>query len=653
MTRLASLALLPVLALSACAQAQPASPTAAAPAWPSPQQAAAGAEPVDAVASRLTVWLQLVGPNARSVPARSYADFLSTRPVWPRWHMLELRYDQALATEPDDATAAALCRERPPRLASALSRCVALVGSTPTLRSSARAEWREGGDGTDDAARLLALFGTIFTPEDHWYRFQREERSGHLAAAAHTAPLLTGERATEAAALLAFRQNAPDAETKLASVSASVASDPFLVMEHARWLRRVTRMDDALALWKDQGFAAERVVPAEERKVFWVERDTLARTLLAQGRATDALALADDRAVPDEALQRDAAFLTGWIFLQQLHEPSQAEDRFREVAASHALITRSRGYYWLGRARAATGDTGSAQADWQRAAELPETFYGQMAIAALAHDGNTLLSPREVPDALRIALRQWDTTARRNEHDPTASTVHVDGSDLARAAQILVSWNDRPHAREFLTLLLARDTDPADRDAIARLGARLGLPDIGVAVARRAARDGVSLPDLGWPRVFTPPPSSLPPGFAQALMRQESNFNPDATSASGAIGLMQLLPGTARDMARAAGMGSVSIAALHDPDTNMRLGTTYLEHISQKFEGVVPYAAAGYNAGPHRVSQWLAGGDDPSPAPADQDAVIDWIEMIPYAETRSYVQRVWESIAVFATRDRG
>lgn len=140
-----------------------------------------------------------------------------------------------------------------------------------------------------------------------------------------------------------------------------------------------------------------------------------------------------------------------------------------------------------------------------------------------------------MPEALVTALNQWRAASAGNEHAATAIVTRLDGSELARAAQILVSWNDPTHARDFLTLLLAQDNDPQDREAIAALATRIGLPDIGVAVARKASKEGISLPDYGWPEPFQPPSSDLPYGFALALMRQESNFNPDAVSSSNAI----------------------------------------------------------------------------------------------------------------------
>ncbi|NHO31141.1 lytic transglycosylase domain-containing protein [Acetobacter fallax] len=644
--RLLAVATLGISACSGAPQAQPAE-SAATSAWPTEQQAES-AGPVNDVAGRLTTWLQLTGPVGAPVPARTYADFLSTRPVWPRWHFIEARYQQALAREPDDTAAAILCRRRPPVNAAALKRCTDVIGATAQLRSAARAAWRDGADSITDASLLQSMFAPDLTTTDSWVRFEREERAGQFTAATHTISTLSPDKARLAEVRLALRRNDPEAEVGLTALTPPADSDPMLIIDHAHWLRKAERNDDALTLWKTQGFTAERNAPATIRSAFWTEREALARTLLAGGHTQDAFTLACDTEQSDENRNRNAAFLSGWIALRQLHNPEQAEGFFRKLADSNSLLNRSGGYYWLGRAHAEEGNTASAIADWQRAAEFPQTFYGQMSVAALSHAGTTLLSPAQSTKALRDALQRWRDAAQRNSAEATSTEVHVDGSDLARAAQILVSWNDRPHAREFLALLLSQDTEAADQRALGELAQKLGLPDIGVAIARRASQKGISMPDMGWPAPFSEPQSDLPPGLALALMRQESNFNPDAVSVSGAVGLMQLLPGTARDMARGTRTGPVTVSTLYTPAENIQLGTAYLDQVYRKFDGIVPYTAAAYNAGPHRVSQWLQTGGDPARTGADQDALIDWIEQIPYAETRNYVKRVWESMAVYA-----
>lgn len=633
-----------VLLLSGCATQTDAPASNAEPAWPSPQQAANGTSPVDPVASRLTIWLKLVGPEHGT--AQQYADFLQTRPVWPRWQLLKLRMQQALAAETDSAVLNKLCADQTLTYGPALAQCSSLaVGANPRLLSrletEARQAWMNGNDAASASTVIVTTFPHAITPEASWLRFEREEKAGLLSAARQTIPYLSAQRQALAQARLAFRSGDSAAETKLASLSAADSADPWLTLNRMKWLRGQQRFDDALALWKSAGFEAEA---ATRSPAFWRERDALARDFLQSNRIDDAYLLASDTVVSGTN-HLDAAFLSGWISLQKQNNPDKAEPFFKQLAESSALITKSRGYYWLGRARLAAHDQASAQADFGRAASYPGTFYGQMAAAELVGTNDFLRDPSKIPDDVSRRLK--------TERDPgtdTAESVRLSGSDLAQAAQILVSWGDRPHARDFLALLQQQIVTQTDRLALSNLALRLNLPDIAVAVARQEGSKGIFLLRSGWPMPYTAPDNSLPKGLVLGLMRQESSFNSDAISSSNAIGLMQLKPSTAGDMVRQAGVPSSAATAsgLHDPDNNMRLGTAYLTHLQDRFGSVVPYLAAAYNGGPTRLSRWLTSAGDPGRNGGSQSDMIDWIETIPFSETRNYVQRVWENMIIYA-----
>ncbi|BAU38236.1 soluble lytic murein transglycosylase [Acetobacter pasteurianus NBRC 101655] len=642
--RLVAAVSLACVGLSACSSSSPEQQGASENrlAWPTEQQAAQGTPPTSDVASRLTVWLGLVKSSQNS--AQAYADFLQTRPVWPRWQLLRSRMQLALAKETDPAVLARLCATQNLTYGPALAQCATQVPASADLSKRLNTEaaqaWVNGNDASSAATALQSNFASAITPERSWLRFDREEKNGLVAAAKQTLPYLSAQKQPLAQARLAFRADDPAAETLAAALPANQRSDPYLILDHARWLRKQQRYDEAVALWKSAGVDAERSTHGAS---FWRERDTLARELIQAGRAADAFAVANDTATtPTNRL--DAQFLSGWIALRLQHDPATAETFFRPLAQSSALITRSRGFYWLGRARAAAGDSASAHANWQQAAALPGTFYGQMAAAALEGRNNVLLDPANVPEETRTRLK-----AERDPETTTSEDVYVSGSELAQAAQILVSWGDRPHARDFMNMLEQQVTSTPQRLALSSLSAQLGLPDIAVTVSRHAGRDGVFLLRSGWPLPYTPPSSTLPAGVALGLMRQESNFNPDAVSPSNAIGLMQLKPSTAGDMLRVTGLpaSAATAAGLHDPENNMRLGTAYLEHIQSRFGAVVPYMAAAYNGGPTRLARWLSTAGNPAQNGASAEEMIDWIESIPYSETRNYVQRVWENMTIY------
>lgn len=591
---------------------------------------------------RLAQWLLLVGPQHAT--AQDYADFLAQSPVWPRRQLIAARMEQALATETDQAVLARLCQSQKLSNGRALAQCHNHLPADRALFARLQAEatqaWINGNDTPVAVAALTEAFPTAITPDASWKRFERQESAGQVDAARRTLIYLAPERQALGEAMLAFRAGDPSAEALASALPSSLRATPALVLDHARWLRKAKQYDAAIALWKSTGVEMERRTHAS---AFWHERDTLARELLQQSRPADAFMVANDT-VATGANRLDAQFLSGWIALRKMQDPSTAQEFFRPLTLSSSLLTRSRGYYWLGRALAQSGDTAAAQSAWQSAAALPTTFYGQMAAASLDGQQTVLLDQPYISKSMRQRL-QTALAAQPSISD--GGRLATD--DLAQAARLLVDQGDRPHARDFLAMLLRRNSDAAGLEDVSGLADSLGLQDIAVAAARLGGKDGTLLLRSGWPAPYTPPASALPPGFVLGLMRQESSFNPDAVSSSNAIGLMQLKPSTAADMLHLAGLPASAATAtgLRNPENNMQLGTAYLQHMQDRFGPVMPYMAAAYNAGPGRMGRWLETAGNPAQGHATDSEMIDWIEGIPFSETRNYVQRVWENMTVY------
>nr|WP_321985430.1 lytic transglycosylase domain-containing protein [uncultured Lichenicoccus sp.] len=646
-------------ALSQSQATPPETPQQAATLQRAQAQAARSADPIDAA---VATWLRLQLPAGGS--ATEIDHFLAAHPDWPGRALLGQRLQEALAAEPDDAVARGLCTTHRPMLPATLLRCALALGGPattlppgasvgaagapgqvmpPTLANlpasivaAARADWAEGLDDAVQEAEFLRLFPIVPGPAEQWRRFDRQEWGGALAAAQRQIPRLPANLRPLAVDRLALHRGDADAEGLAASLHGDAAHDPALLLDRARWLRRHDQDDAALALWHADAAAAEQAAPAARRMAYWTERDALARDLLAAHRDTDALYLADDSIQDALAARVDVDFLVGWIELRRLHDPAAAAPRFAALTTSRSVITTSRGFYWLGRAMDAAWHPADAGTAYAQAARHPTSFYGQAALAK-ADGGHA--------DSLPAALAAL--------HDPAWSTgdaVAYAGQDLARAAAFLVACRDPHHARLFLLRLDQTTTTETGHALGAGFAIRLGLPDVAVAIARASGRQGLVLPATGWPMPYVPPASaSLPPGLALAVMRQESSFDPAIVSPAGAIGLMQLMPATARQVSG----GAVGADALGDPVLNMQTGTTYLSSLLQRFGGREPYAIAAYNAGPNRVQQWIATTGPGADGSATSEATIDWIEQIPFAETRNYVQRVLESKAVYRQRSAG
>ncbi len=570
------------------------------------------------LAAELVAFIRLLKPG-QATP-EEIAAFLKAHPDWPDRAVLLKRLGEAVIADPDDAAVTAIC-EVQHFPASPLARCAdayAAGGHQAQAATLARQAWTGGMTDPSEAAGFLARWGRVLRGEDESRRFQRLADTD-TAAAAREIPRLDPAHRQAALARLAWRHDDPDALTLLAAVPESLRGDPALVLENARSLRRSGALAAAVALWHDAGTTAEASVPPDARAPFWAERDSLARKLLATGDDTDAAFLAGDTLLHGDQAA-DSLFLSGWIALRRTHDIALALTRLRALAAvSHSVITQAREHYWLARALEDAAKPAEAHAEYATAATWCTAYYGQLAAEALG-DAVTRLHAAEDP--------AWTP----------AQALSFAGLELARAAELLVKWGDDLRARDFVLQLAEDQPEAAARSWTAHLALRLQMPAVAVQIARLAGRGGVMLPDAGWPIPVSIPPQNAP--LVLAIMRQESNFDPLVVSPAGARGLMQVMPATARVMA-------AGRADLFDPAANTRIGSAYLQHLLDQFSGEPALAAAAYNAGPNRVRAWLAAD---SPGPSDPKQLIDWVELIPFAETRNYVQRVLEGEKIFAAK---
>jgi soluble lytic murein transglycosylase len=590
----------------------------------------------DPVAQKLVLYYRLLDPGA-ATPVE-IARFMRDNPDWPNQALLERRRQQAIAADADDADVLAQCDEPSrPTEAPALLRCataLATAGRNSEAASDAREAWISGVTDAGQEAEFLSRWGSVITPDDQWDRFQNLTWH-HPQAADRQVPRLEGDRQKIAQAWVALIRNDPQAQTLMTALPAAAQREPGMMLDYARWLRRNNREADALALWKSAGAEAQAMVhdiAPVDLPLFWTERDILARKLLQAGDAAGSYALVDQPGTITKRQALDADFLAGFIALRRLQNPAAAIRHFSDlVGASPAAITRGRAYYWLGRAKAAEGQNPTAY--YVKAANWPTTFYGQLAVLTMGESAADL--------ARQIAsLRDpsW------NREAALAFASH----EVVRGAAWLVAWGDPYRARTFLLHMDQLAADPAERVLAANLALRVGLPDTAVFIARRMGSDGMMLPQAGWPMPYVPPEGALDPAVILGIMRQESSFDAGAVSASGARGLMQLMPFTAAAVAKQIGVQSSLVALTSDPAHNMQLGSTYLEQMLQRFGGSLPLAVAAYNAGPDRVDEWLARNGDPRAGAARQVDMLDWLEEIPLAETRNYVQRVLENVVVYA-----
>lgn len=566
-------------------------------------------------------WIAMRTPGAK-VNFRERTAFIEAHPEWPAISELKrITEDVALDSGGPDERMRWFGKHPPVTTKGKVAYADAALatGDLPLAEKLSRDAWITGRFGSGDEREFLAQFSRFITPADHVARLEELLYAEQREPALRMISKVDTPRAAVATVRLALIQSSPGVERLLGKLPPHLAADPGLIYDRIKWRRTRDRDDEARALLPDAPDTAPRP------DLWWRERNILARDALQNGNAREAYRIVINHGALDPVSVSEAEWFAGWIALRFLKDGNAALQHFQRVYDTVQLAANlSRGAYWTGRAAEELGRTDIAAEWYRKAAVHITTFYGQLALGRLN-------------DPILPTLPQDQTPS------PTERAT-FEAKNLTKAVRGLADVPNAPYLRSFV-LALAESSDFAvDRHMAAELASRLGRPDLGVWIARQAGRDRIIIMTHGYPIPNFSMPSFPERALQLAIMRQESNFDTTAESPAGAMGLMQLMPGTAREVAKQTKQTYNKGRLKTDPSYNVRLGSVYLDGLVKQFEGSYIMAAAGYNAGPSRSRQWARTFGDPrSP---DVDA-IDWIESIPFSETRNYVQRVMENVMVY------
>lgn len=573
-------------------------------------------------ASHIIAWLYLRETGAQT-PFKARAEFIRQHQDWPQIETIhrraeEVAGDKSLSTD----EVIDWFEDYPPQTGpgmAALARAYKDRGLDIKAEEVASQAWLEGTFTRAQERAFLRTFGDQFTQDDHQARLERLLWDGHANSARRMLSRVSRDYRRLAEARIALFTRAYGVDSAISKVPASLKNDPGLIYDRMKWRRKRGRYADAAELLDGPGLDATRP------DLWWTERRILTREAISEGNISEAYTIASSHKATDALSVSEAEWLAGWIQLQFLDDPDAALPHFYKVYNAVAFpVSLARGAYWTGRALEAGGDNELAETWYQRAAVHITTYHGQLALAKL--EGTTL--PQLPFDPL-------PTISER-------SSFH-EGS-LAQAVRLLAESGNTDHLRRFV-LAAAKASDYAtERHLAAEMVALFNRQDLGVWVARRAAQDHITLLEYGYPIPGYDYPGKPEKALILAIARQESNFDETARSHAGARGLMQLMPATARAVSRQMRISYSRDALTDDPAYNISLGSRYLEDLIDQFDGSYIMAIAGYNAGPHRVRRWVREFGDPR---TDDIDPIDWIEQIPFTETRNYVQRVMENLQVY------
>ncbi len=550
--------------------------------------------------------------------------FLREQPDWPEPEVLRRQAEERIGPETPATEVVRYFTAFPPLTSTGHMRRLEAAGTAAPndVARFARDTWQNATLRNSDENDFLNRYAQFLTGPDQVARFDRILREGRHVVARDLVPKLPPDYLPVANARLAMAARAADAATLVRALPAARLNEPTFRLERMQWIRRTGTLDEAKA-------ALAGPIP-NQNDAWWNERNLVVRALLDADRPADAYAVAIGHGLTKGVAFAEAEFLAGWIALRQLKKPAVALKHFSTLYDGVSTdISKSRGAYWLARTYEAAKQTKDANDWYGQAASYGQTFYGQLAARKLQG-----VNPKFPVDPV-----------------PTAADKQaLAGRELATMARYLGQVEEFDRARPFLLRLARSVTAPGEVALLAQLSLDLKRPDVGLTVARRGAENGVVLFDAAFPIVDLGATGSIERALALALAKQESSFNASAVSTSNALGLMQLLPTTARDVAGRLKVPFIESKLTRDPAYNVQLGSQYLAEMLQRFGGSYELALAAYNAGPNRVARWIEAGGDPRTAKID---MIDWIEMMPFRETRNYVQRIMEAVTVYRSRLNG
>ncbi len=561
-----------------------------------------------------------------------YAAFIRDNPAWPTLALLRRRAEGTLWQEKrDPATVRRFLDGKPTSALGRLALARVLLGEGDRGRAEqeVRETWRSEELSARLEAEILAAFPDFLTPVDHQTRMDRRLGAKDFITAMRAAVRLGGSYAAIVKACVAVAGKDKKARALLDKVPGDLHQDLGYVLCRIQWLLDNDGIAEAARLMVE---APRESMARQDTDQWWRERRVLARKLLDLGDARTAYDIVRDAALPaDEYYRAEAHFTAGWIALRFLNDPTTAIAHFDHVDdGSSNPVVLARAGYWRGRAAQAAGRVEEARANYAAAARYSTAYYGQLARAKLGLGDAALDQPPPRGPAER---------------------ANIAALEVVRAAELLYWIGERNLAIRFVAALAERSDDVTTLAALAEVTVDHEDPQATLLIGKVALARGLDLAPyafhtFGLP-VYKAIGPEVDPSIVYAVMRTESGFDPRDVSPANAVGLMQVTPEAGRDTARRFGLPYDWTRLICDSVYNTQMGAAELAGLLRDYRGSFLLTFAGYNAGRGRVEKWIAQYGDPRHPHVDP---VDWVERIPFAETRNYVERVMENLRVYRAR---
>jgi soluble lytic murein transglycosylase len=584
----------------------------------------------DPAGKKLAEWFLLRHPDSNVTFSR-YAAFLADNPNWPSLGLMRRRAEARLWQEQSDAaTVHGLTGDQPVSAKGrfALARVLLAEGDRDGAARWVREAWRSEELLERAESEAFDTFRDLLTRDDHRARMDKRIGARDFSGAMRAARRLGGDELGIVKACAAVAGNDDKALDLLDGVATEARRDLGYALCRLHWMLRHDRIEDAARLMLA---AAPDSLAHQDTDEWWRERRVLSRKLLDLGKFKTAYQVVREAVLPaNENYRAEFHFMPGWIALRYLNDPSTARAHFAHIDDGTANpIVIARAHYWRGRAAEAAGDNEGMRAEYEAAAREGTAYYGQMARAKLGLETVELRPPPEsAPDG-----------------GPALFDERV------RAAEMLYALGERDAVRGFVTDLADESVDTKVLAALGELAVRRDDARSTLQIGKTALARGLALDLYAFPTIGIPQHSPIGPAIARSIIysvaRTESAFDQRDRSSANAVGLMQVTPEAGRDTARRFGVSYDWDRMVSDPVYNTQMGAAELSALLSEYRGCHIMTFAGYNAGRGRVREWVKQHGDPRDPNVD---AIDWVERIPLAETRNYVQRVMENLQVYRAR---
>lgn len=598
-------------------------------------------EITDPVAQKLVKWYRL---NRGYGTGEDYRTFLRENSNWPQSTLLQQRLEEALFTQGGSAQAIiSQFKTAKPRTGvgyASLASAHLAMGDEKTAKGLASKAWRSEDIPSTLETGFLKRFSKLLTPSDHKWRFDRlmisdfrwkSARNARAKLARRLIPLLAPEQRKVARARLAVFSRSKSGLNSIAKYAKAHPKDWGLQFHYIQALRRAKKYDAAAKLLLAAPTELQSTVNPDG---WWAERRNNAYKAMARKKYQLAYDLVRDAGPLTVNALNAQRFLAGWIAYSKLKKPGLAKDHFEAMTQSaDGPKTRSRSQYWLARSYDALGDKQNARKHYKASTKDPDAFYAMLAAIKL----NPAPQNIEIKPPERPTSKQLSNFLRL---DPAKALVIADKAGLPRHIKHL-----------FMVNLRNVVSSEAELALVAHLARALGDTQMSLRIAKVAIGRRKNLYYYAYPVAEFPSYKALrePPetAFLLGIVRQETEFNTKIVSGAGAKGLMQVMTITAKHVCQDYKIKCDIPRLLKDPSYNAMMGSAYIGDRMREFDGSYVLTLSGYNAGPGRTRQWIRQFGDPRKSNMDP---LNWIERIPFDETRAYVGKVLANIQIYRAR---